>query len=129
MITGFMLPLKLLARLETLYIYFGIAVVIGLAFGVILHASSSVLVSSFDLSSDPEDRAQTAASVRSAREKRKLQQAWQSSILESDRSSSRTDAPIDRYVEWLEKDMSQRREEQGLLGQTILEEDDSDDEF
>ncbi len=116
---------------KTLYIYFGIAAVIGLAFGVILHASSSVLVSSFNLSSGPEDRGQTAASVRAAREKKKLQQAWQSSILESDRSSSRTDAPIERYAEWLEKDMdmSQRREEQGLLGQTILEEDDSDDEL
>lgn len=34
-----------------------------------------------------------------------------------------------KYVEWLEKDVGKRREE-GLLGQTILEEDDdSEDVF
>jgi len=37
---------------------------------------------------------------------------------------------MEKYAEWLEKNTTQRRDDQGLLGQTILEEDDdSEDGF
>lgn len=64
----------------------------------------------------------SAASVRAAREEKKLEDAWRSS------SSRGGDSSLEkRYAEWLEKDAGKRREE-GLAGQTILEEED-DSEF
>lgn len=37
----------------------------------------------------------------------------------------RSDPSLERkYAEWLEKDVGKRKEDQGLLGQTIIEEDD-----
>lgn len=59
----------------------------------------------------------------------KLEDAWQSSPSTGD-TSLRGDARRQKkYAEWLEKDIGKRREE-GLLGQTILEEDDdSEDGF
>lgn len=68
--------------------------------------------------------------MRAAREQKKLEDAWQS-------SSSRGEARVKvdpfvekKYAEWLEKGVGKRREGDGLLGQTILEEeDDSEDGF
>ena len=88
---------------------------IGLVTGSILHVSSSILVSVFNLTSTPEETGRSAASVRAAREKKKLEQAWQSSTTKTEPSTKR------RYSEWLETD-------QGLLRQTILEEDDDSEE-
>ncbi|PBP20538.1 hypothetical protein BUE80_DR008647 [Diplocarpon rosae] len=115
-----LLPLKLLAKFETLYIFLGTAAIIGLITGSVLHLSSSVLVSLFNLNSVPEEMGRSAASVRAAREKKKLEQALPTSKAKSESANSRDEASIEKYTEWLEKS------EQGLLGQTILEEDDSD---
>ncbi|RDW89384.1 hypothetical protein BP6252_01416 [Coleophoma cylindrospora] len=123
-----MFPVHLLARFETLYIYLGIAAVIGLITGSILYFSSTVLISLFNLESVPEDKGRTAASVRAAREQRKLEEAWQSSSLNSEQTTRwKADTSMQK---WLEKDAERRRDERGILGQTILEEDDdSEDVF
>lgn len=127
-LSGILLPLTLLAKLETLYIYLGVAAVIGLISGSILHLSSTVLISLFNLAPGPEETGRTAASVRAAREQKKLEDAWRSSSSKGDRKVA--DSSLEkRYTEWLEKDTGKRRDD-GLLGQTILEEDDdSEDEF
>ncbi|PBP17451.1 hypothetical protein BUE80_DR011787 [Diplocarpon rosae] len=119
-LSALLLPLRLLAKFETLYIFLGTAAIIGLITGSVLHLSSSVLVSVFNLNSVSEEIGRSAATVRAAREKKKLEQALQTSKAKSDSANSRDEASIEKYTEWLEKS------EQGLLGQTILEEDDSD---
>jgi hypothetical protein len=111
-----------LNRLQTLYIYLGVAAVIGLLTGSILHLSSTIILSLFNLSPGPEKSSRSAASVRAAREQKKLEDAWQSS------SSKGGDSSLEkRYAEWLEKDVGKRRGSGGLIGQTILEEDDDSD--
>ncbi|TVY33869.1 hypothetical protein LSUB1_G004672 [Lachnellula subtilissima] len=130
-ITGFMLPFRLLAKFETLYIYLGVAAVIGVITGSLLHIFSTVLISTFDLAAVPEDTGRTAASIRAAREQKKLEGAWESSISKSE-SARLKNYPLTRkqQTEWLESELSKRRENQLLLGQTIIEEDDdSEDRF
>lgn len=120
----------LLAKFETLYIYLGVAAVIGLVTGSILYLSSTVLVSLFDLTPTPEEKGRTAASVRAAREKKKLEQVWQDSQVKDEDGNWRNDISTEKYAEWLEKNATQRGDHHGLLGLTILEEeDDSEDEF
>ncbi|KAH7321452.1 hypothetical protein BKA65DRAFT_80886 [Rhexocercosporidium sp. MPI-PUGE-AT-0058] len=121
MLSAFLLPLKFLAKFETMYIYLGVAAIIGLATGFILHFSSSLLVSVFNLTAVPEETGRSAASVRAAREQKKLDQAWDRIPTKGDSGDLRNDPEMEKFAEWLEKG------DQGLLGQTILEEDDSDD--
>jgi hypothetical protein len=60
--------------------------------------------------------------VRAAREKKKLEQAWQSSTTRTERAKLKEDPSMEKkFSEWLEAD-------QGLLSQTILEEDDDSEE-
>ena len=96
---------------------------IGLLTGSILHISSSILVSVFNLTPAPEETGRSAASVRAAREKKKkLEQAWQSSTTRTERGKLKEDPSMEKkFSEWLETD-------QGLLSQTILEEDDDSEE-
>jgi hypothetical protein len=145
LLSGLLLPLKLIAKFEvgptfflyivadsskTLYIYLGVAAVIGLLTGFLLHISSSILVSLFNLNPAPEETTQSAASVRAARETKKLEQAWQSSTFKSERAWKAESSRDSKYAEWLETDLGKRREDQGLFRQTILEEeDDSEDGF
>jgi hypothetical protein len=113
----------LLIMYKTLYIYLGVAAVIGLLTGSILHMSSSILVSVFNLTSTPEETGRSAASVRAAREKKKLEQAWQSSTTKTERGKWKEEPSTEKkFSEWLETD-------QGLLRQTILEEDDDSEGF
>jgi hypothetical protein len=122
-----------LISMKTLYVFLGVAAVIGLLTGVTLYISSSVLVSIFNLTPDPEEKGHSAASFRAAREKKKMQQQqleqeWQNSILKNEDSTWKSDSSMEKYAEWLEKGRGYRRED-GLLGQTILEEDDDSDIF
>jgi hypothetical protein len=138
LLSGLLLPLTLLAKFEvgqtpffgycadntckTLYIYLGVAAVIGLLTGSILHMSSSLLVSIFNLTPTPEETGRAAASVRAARETKKLEQAWQSSTTKIQGGNWKDDSSTEKkFSEWLETD-------QGLLRQTILEEDDDSEE-
>ena len=109
-------------------IYFGFAALIGLITGSILHFSSNVLVSLFNMKEVPEatGKSRTAASVRAAREQRVLEKAWQSSSTEHQGGlQTEKDSLEDRYARWLKKDSNNARKNLGLFGQAILEEDDS----
>jgi hypothetical protein len=116
---------------KTLYIYLGVAAVIGLITGSILHVASTLLVSIFNLTPIPEEKGRSAASVRVAREQKKLEDAWQNSAVKLEHRKRRGDGTMEKkYAEWLEMDVGKRKEDQGLLGQTIIEEDDdSEDGF
>jgi hypothetical protein len=99
--------------------------------GSILYISSSVLVFIFNLNPIPEETGRTAASVRAAREKKKrLEQAWQNSMVQNEDGAWRSDGPMEKeYAEWLGKGGKGLKREDSLLGQTILEEDDDSDIF
>ncbi|KAG0648191.1 hypothetical protein D0Z07_5423 [Hyphodiscus hymeniophilus] len=109
LLSGLLLPLRLLARFE-----------------VTAHAHAKRNARSHIF---PEDTGRSAASVRAARENKKLEDAWQSSSSRGE-ASLRVDPTMEKkYAEWLEKDIGKRRED-SILGQTILEEDDdSEDVF
>jgi len=127
---GLLLPLQILGKFETLYIYFGVAAIIGLLTGSILHFSSNIIISILDLHSKPQESGRTAASVRAAREK-KLEEAWQT-VTPAGGNQGRArlgEALKKEYAEYLDKDGGKKREGQGLLSLTILEEDDSEDGF
>ena len=119
---------------QTLYIFFGIAALIGLFAGTLLHYCSAFLISLGPASMrGPDPPLRTAASVRKARKNQEQER------LVSPRKLLTTQGPfsyeelkpkdlLKDYADWLDKDKGRRRE--GLLAQTILEEDDdSEDGF
>jgi hypothetical protein len=143
-----LLPLKFFAKFEvsscffkpshhanpkqTLYIYLGVAAIVGLVTGLILHFFSTMLVSLFSLApvAPGSYTSRTAASVRAERQQRKLEAAWETSVPKKEPESWRDELSARRrQTEWLDADRGRKREEQGLLGQTILEEEDSEDDF
>lgn len=105
----------------------GVAAIIGLATGSILHLSSTILASLFNLNTVPEETGRTAASVRASRENKKLETAWQRSTMKSGDAGLHDEAMAEGYPKWPGSDVGYRKEDQSLLAQTILEEDDSDD--
>lgn len=118
---------------QSLYIFFGVAALIGVITGTFLHFSSSMLTIVFNLHSSPEDQipVRTAASVRATREKRKLESAWESSggaAWSSEGKETHADEMKMEYAEFLEQDRGKRKGGKGLLAQTILEEDDDSEE-
>jgi hypothetical protein len=108
-----------------------VAALIGLLTGSLLHFSSSMLTTALNLQASPELSGRTAASVRAAREKKRLEDAWQASTpFRSNQARTRVEDTSKDYSEYIEKDRGKRKEGQGLLSQTILEEeDDSEDGF
>ncbi|KAI9677556.1 MAG: hypothetical protein M1817_006510 [Caeruleum heppii] len=127
-----LLPLRVLARFETLYIYLGVAVLIGLLTGSVLHFSTSLLISISDLRSTPLEELDRRNPVVFSRTK-KTKEKKQAQANDVQRLVTGAHPTIDgnlrrEYADWLDKDRGKRRE--GLLSQTILEEeDDSDDDF
>jgi hypothetical protein len=114
---------------KTLYIYLGVAAVIGLITGSLLHLSSSILMSLFNLTPAPAEAGRSAVSLRAARERKQFEHAWQSSAIKSEQVKWGSDISLGRYADWVGKDAGQR-EDQGVVGQTIIEEDDdSEDGF
>ena len=71
----------------------------------------------FNLTTVPEATGRSAASVGATRKQYKLEEAWQNNTGKSDFAD---DATMEKFAEWLESG------DQGLVGQTILEEEDSD---
>ncbi|GME53702.1 hypothetical protein GTA08_BOTSDO09251 [Neofusicoccum parvum] len=105
-------PFAMLAKLETLYVYLGVAGIVGVTAGGILYFSFSVLKSAFNLDSYDEISGVTAAEYRAARHKKKAEQGYSGAPV-------LTDSP----GHLKESGLLKRRD---LLSQTILEEDDSD---
>jgi hypothetical protein len=90
-----------------------------------------MLIKVLNLQDSPEQSGRTAASVRAAREKKRLEDAWQASTpIRSNQARTWVEDTSKDYLEYIEKDRGKRKEGQGLLSQTILEEDDdSEDGF
>lgn len=106
------------------------AALIGLITGSILHLSSSVLASVFNLNPIHEEIERSKTSKRSAAEQASLERTWQSSLSKEHRETLRPDESLEiKYAEWLERTRGKSKEDQSLFGQTILEEEDSDNAF
>jgi len=120
------LPLRLLGNFETIYIYLGVAAVIGLLAGFLLHITSSMFVSILNLKPSPEEKGPPVASVYAVKRQKALEDAWLNARKPGHQEVSENESPSaqKRYADWLEKDTRRRREDQGLLNQIILEEDD-----
>ncbi|APA08119.1 hypothetical protein sscle_03g028890 [Sclerotinia sclerotiorum 1980 UF-70] len=124
LISATLLPLKVLAKFEALIIFLGSAIFIGLITGSVLRISSNVLESLFKLTSNPEDTGHPLVSIHATKEQKKQK-------TKPDLLKWKVDPSVEkRYSEWLEKDGGRKKDEHGLLAQTIIEEDDdSDDGF
>ncbi|KAI9661760.1 MAG: hypothetical protein M1821_008999 [Bathelium mastoideum] len=106
-------PFFVLAKFETLYIYIGVASLVGIATGTVIYGILQILSSALHLESEestPEMPKRTVASYRAARRKRKEQN-----------SIGTASPPV--YITKSEREGSTPL---GLLSQTILEENDSD---
>ncbi|KAI9714903.1 MAG: hypothetical protein M1820_000192 [Bogoriella megaspora] len=107
------LPFYFLAQFETLYIYLGVASLVGLVTGVTVYVILQLISSVFGLYAEEEKSElpkRTVASYRAARRKKKLGNVRDSIM-----------SPV--YLSRSEKESNTHL---GLLSQTILEEDDSD---
>ncbi|KAI9799677.1 MAG: hypothetical protein M1825_004412 [Sarcosagium campestre] len=111
-------PLTLLARFETIYIYLGVATILGILTGSILHLSSNILISALNLSSRTKPPSaqlggqdQTEETLDSAAEPQ----------------YQLDDSMTKEYADWLDKDRTKKKT--GLVSQTILEEEDDSEDF
>ncbi|KAI9700441.1 MAG: hypothetical protein M1836_002456 [Candelina mexicana] len=118
---GLVMPLRILGKFETLYIFFGVAAVIGILTGSVLHLSSSFLVTALNLESVPAEHEPLPLSIAAARRKKRAERSEVPMAKLKQRPTIDTSLIRD-YTVWLEKDRGRRKN--GLLSTTILEEED-----
>ncbi|KAK3673649.1 hypothetical protein LTR78_006554 [Recurvomyces mirabilis] len=116
-------PFRLLAKLETLYIYLGVAAVVGLAIGAVMRYLYGSLSGVLHLDTPP---ARSAKEYRQAkrREKEKTAASFYPPLHASPQSTSPTQ-PSQAYYSTSDAALKSRHGK-GLLNQTIMEEMDSD---
>lgn len=114
---------------QTLYIFFGVAALVGIVAGLILHLSSNFIIQLLHLDKIQEEEqteGYTAATYRAARQKKKqeekLQKAAQRRLLATHPAVVDGASLKREYADWLEQDHGRRKD--GLLSTTILEEED-----
>jgi len=135
-----LVPLRFLAKFETLYIYFGVAIIVGLTTGLILHVLSRTSSHILGLDThvpevEKKAKGHTAASYRASREKKKkldkeLTNATKARLhaLNPLLREAFQHSPGGRASMPQSPNTPKRRE--GLLSTTILEEvEDSDGDF
>jgi len=115
-------PWHQLARFETLYIFFGVATLVGLLTGTALYYCSGFIVATLRLDKLPEYQGRTLTSYRA---EKRAKEARKPRI-----HTPKVSAPPrpggalkDEYAEWLSQDKGEGNK--GLLSTTILEEEDS----
>lgn len=112
---------------QTLYIYLGVAALIGLFTGSFLHFSSRILAEVLNLHTSHDESGRAVYSIR-AGERKRSKDIWKASApIRVGRVRKKTEETSKDYPEYIEKDRGKRKDEQGLLSQTILE--DSEDGF
>ncbi|KAI4247060.1 MAG: hypothetical protein L6R40_001725 [Gallowayella cf. fulva] len=123
---GCVWPLRFLARLETLSIFLGVAMLLGVLTGTTLHYASKTLAALLNLESRPheEPRGRTMASYRAERTKKLQRKAISRSITQAATAPKMVDTTsADDFAHLLER--QKRSGRRSLLISTILEEDDS----
>lgn len=113
--------------LQTLYIFFGVAVLVGVLTGTSLHYASGFLITILKLESQAtEQRERTLATYR-AEKLEKLEEAEPLLKLQSEKESeTNIDVTLRRELaDWTWGKQQQDRRKRGLIPTTILEEEDS----
>ena len=119
---------------QTLYIYFGVAVLVGILLGAILHTTFNFIIKTFGIDKASEERGRTLAAYRAEKAAKQARKARQTlPRVGVDLKPLRVDNALkDEYAEWLRREKSpvisphlRSPGTRGLLSTTILEEDDS----
>ncbi|MCJ1403267.1 hypothetical protein MMC11_006490 [Xylographa trunciseda] len=120
---GVLWPIRQLAKLETLYIYFGVAALVGILTGAVLHYSINFIVRTLGIDRVTEERGRTLSSYRAEKSERQAQKTRQT-LPKVGLKPMRLDAGLkEDYSDWLKQDKGFSTK--GLLSTTILEEEDS----
>ncbi|KXT10769.1 hypothetical protein AC579_2318 [Pseudocercospora musae] len=115
-------PFHVLARFETLYIYLGVAAIVGLLAGVIVAAVYSILYNFFHLDTPPEP-----VSLRTAKEYRQEKQKQKLDSAQSSLSSPRLLSPAALSSGYASlSDVARKGSKRSLLATAIMEEEDPD---
>jgi len=118
-----LLPQRHTHASQTLYIYFGVAVLVGILLGAIIHHLTRFLIKVLGIDKAPEERGRTLAAYRAEKTERQAKKPKQS-LPQIGLKPMRLDGAIkDEYAEWLKRDKSPGTK--GPLFTTILEEEDS----
>ncbi|MCJ1361522.1 hypothetical protein MMC16_000622 [Acarospora aff. strigata] len=118
-------PFRILAKFETLYIIFGVATVVGAVTGLILHLSSSLVLTTLNLDAVDKEHGQTIASYR-AEKRKKQRQGVNQALPRLGPHRTRDRSLQGQYTDWLEMDGGQGGK--GLQSTTILEENDDSEQ-
>ena len=108
--------------LQTLYIFFGVAIFMGVCTGALLHYTTDLIGKQLDLNRPAIESGRTRPSRRVERS-RKQTSKGQYRMTKLDTHTVLSDGRMDTYADWLKRDT--RLGKRGLLSTTILEEDDS----
>ena len=117
-----------MGSVQTLYIFFGIAALVGIVTGTSLHYVSSFIISMLDLDRSPEEqRGQSLATCRVEKRERAhaeipILEARQKQILQNNDLGLR-----ENHMDW--NAIKRGRERVGIRINTIIEEEDSSDCF
>ncbi|KAK5169250.1 hypothetical protein LTR04_005993 [Oleoguttula sp. CCFEE 6159] len=113
-------PFVLLARFETMYIYVGVAILVGIITGGVLHGLFTFAAGALRIrGAETKAKGPTAAQHRAARRRKKLQFQPPNPLMSAYSASGLLSPSLSKSDR---EGLSQR----GLLAQTIAEEDDSD---
>src|SRR5271154_5773733 len=106
---------------QTLYIYCGVAAVVGVIAGTLLHYTTKILAAALGMNRMTEERGRTVASYRAELAEKEAKKARH--FVSRHGLLPKIDMKIEGYSsDWLKSPVSQ-----GLQSTTILEEDDSSD--
>lgn len=121
--------LRIIGKFESLYIFFGIAALVGILTGTSLHYISGFIISALNLDSSPEgQRGRTLASYRAEKQARRDAKDPITNLRQKDDGLRRKDLRVrEEYMNW--NSSKQDRGRGGNRFNTILEEEDTSDGF
>jgi len=120
---GVLWPIRQLGKLETLYIYFGVAALVGILTGAILHYSTDFIVRILGIDKVTEQRGRTLSSYRAEKKERQIKNQRRT-LPKIGLKPMKLDTGLkEEYSDWLKQDKGFSTK--GLLSTTILEEEDS----
>ncbi|KAL9129130.1 MAG: hypothetical protein Q9217_002340 [Psora testacea] len=126
---AFWYPLYMLRKFETLFVFLGVALIVGALTGTSLHYISDFTISILHLKADPqqEERGRSLAKYRANKRELKEQDAPLRKLIRKNKITPQDDGVLLNELkdwEWLAKE-ERGRPRNGLIPNTILEEEDS----
>ena len=121
--------LEILTTSQTLYIFFGVAALVGIVTGTGLHYASGFMASVLNIDSRAEERqVRSVAEYRAKRQEKRKKEARSPVLPEIGLSQPKPGGAMrEEYSEWLKQNKGVRRKK-GVIPSTILEEDDSSED-